>query len=87
MTRTMTLEETIIERLAPLQPTRLELIDESHLHAGHAGARAGGKHFQLTLSAPCFKDMSTLAQHRLVYDSLGSLMHREIHALRIITST
>lgn len=80
----MTLEETIRERLAVLMPTQLELIDESHLHVGHAGALAGGKHFQLTISARCFNDLGTLARHRLVYDALGSLMHKEIHALRII---
>ena len=82
----MRLEEIILEKLASLQPTHIELIDESHLHAGHPGARSGGKHFQLTISAPCFKDLSTLARHRLVYDCLGALMSKEIHALRISAS-
>jgi BolA family transcriptional regulator, general stress-responsive regulator len=80
---TQSLDERIRDRLATLQPSALELIDESHLHVGHAGAKSGGKHFQLTLTAPCFKDLSLLAKHRLVYDCLGSLMHSEIHALRI----
>jgi BolA family transcriptional regulator, general stress-responsive regulator len=80
------LETRIRERLATLNPSVIELIDESHLHAGHAGAKAGGKHFQLTLRAPCFKDLSPLSKHRLVYDCLGTLMHAEIHALRINAS-
>lgn len=80
----MSLEDTIKQRLAVLQPTFVDLVDESHKHAGHAGARAGGKHFQLTLSAPCFNDLGSLARHRLVYDCLGDLMHKDIHALRIV---
>ncbi|MBK6637752.1 MAG: BolA family transcriptional regulator [Rhodocyclaceae bacterium] len=80
----MTLDDTIRERLSALNPEQVELIDESHKHAGHAGAQAGGKHFELTIIARCFNDLPTLARHRLVYDSLGSLMHKEIHALRII---
>lgn len=78
------IEAIIRQRLTILEPTLVELIDESHKHAGHEGARAGGKHFQLTISAPCFNDLGTLARHRLVYDSLGELMRQEIHALRIV---
>ena len=80
----MTLEETIRECLSTLEPEHIELIDASHKHAGHAGARSGGKHFELTIIARCFNDLPSLSRHRLVYDSLGSLMHKEIHALRII---
>ncbi len=79
----MTLEAQIRERLASLQPTVLELIDDSAKHAGHAGAASGGKHFQLRIISACFKDRPTLARHRMVYDALGSLMHKEIHALSI----
>lgn len=77
------LESTIRTRLGALQPEWLELEDESALHAGHAGAQGGGKHFRLTIVSPQFAGKSTLARHRLVYQALGTLMHREIHALAI----
>lgn len=78
-----TLESTIRTRLGALQPERLELADESALHAGHAGAQGGGKHFRLMIVSPRFAGKTTLARHRLVYEALGPLMHREIHALAI----
>lgn len=77
------LEATIRSRLAALAPERLELEDESALHAGHAGAQGGGKHFRLTLVSERFRGKSTLARHRLVYEALGPLMERDIHALAI----
>ncbi len=70
-------------RLASLAPQRLEIIDESLLHAGHAGARAGGGHFRLTLISPAFAGQSAIARHRLVYEALGDLMNGRIHALSI----
>jgi len=79
--------DKIRERLASLQPSRLELIDDSHLHAGHAGARSGGGHYRLTIVSTAFDGKNTLARHRLVYDALGELMHREIHALAIQASS
>ena len=82
----MTLEEQICERLAVLSPTHLELIDESALHAGHEGARAGGKHFKLHITSRSFSDLPALARHRLVYHALGALMRKEIHALSVIAS-
>lgn len=73
----------IRERLASLQPERLELADESALHAGHAGAQSGGGHYRLTIVSPQFRGHNTLARHRMVYRALGSMMRREIHALSI----
>lgn len=71
------------ERLACLEPQRLEILDESALHAGHAGARSGGGHFQLTLVSAAFAGQSPIARHRLVYQALGELMSGPIHALSI----
>lgn len=79
----MTLADEIQRRLAVLAPVQFELIDDSALHAGHAGARAGGKHFRLTIVAAAFAGKNTVARHRMIYDALGELMHRDIHALAI----
>jgi BolA protein len=73
----------IEQRLAALAPERLELLDESGQHVGHAGARDGGGHYRLTIVSPQFTGKTTLARHRMVYDALGPMMHREIHALAI----
>ncbi len=79
----MDLSAAIREKLATLEPQSVELLDESGLHAGHEGARAGGSHFRLTIVSPRFEGMDTLARHRMVYAALGPLMQREIHALAI----
>ncbi|MFO1330454.1 MAG: BolA family protein [Rubrivivax sp.] len=65
-----------------LQPEQLELRDDGHLHAGHAGARQGG-HFAVRIVAARFAGLSRVARHRLVYDALGPLADRGIHALAI----
>ncbi len=67
---------------AALQPASLEVHDDSHLHAGHAGAREG-RHFSVRVVSARFNGLSRLARHRLVYDSLNLLMQRGIHALAI----
>ena len=67
---------------AALQPASLEVQDDSHLHAGHAGAREG-RHFSVRVVSARFNGLSRLARHRLVYDSLNALMQRGIHALAI----
>lgn len=64
-------------------PTHLLVKDQSHLHAGHAGAQDGRGHYDVTIVAEAFAGKRPLARHRLVYDALGSLMETEIHALRI----
>lgn len=66
-----------------LEPESLELIDESHLHAGHEGAKSGGGHYELVIVADCFRDKSPVARHRLVYAALEREMGPEIHALSI----
>lgn len=74
------------ERLAPLSPTHFEIIDESHLHAGHEGSKSGASHFRLLISSPQFEGLSTLARHRLVYDRVNDLMPYPVHALSIVAS-
>ena len=64
-------------------PKNLVLIDESHLHQGHAGAQTGKGHFRLKIEAEVFKTMSLLQRHRSIYEALGDLMDSDIHALSI----
>jgi BolA protein len=71
---------------AALTPTALVVEDDSHQHAGHAGAREGG-HFTVRVTSARFTGLSRLARHRLVYDSLGSLAARGVHALAIVAHT
>lgn len=66
-----------------LQPAELEITDDSHKHVGHPGARSGMSHFSVRIRAECFRDVSPLARHRLVYEALGEMMETDIHALRI----
>ncbi|KAB2962178.1 BolA family protein [Zoogloea sp.] len=83
----MSVMDRIRERLAPLAPQQLELIDDSHLHAGHAGARSGGGHYRLAIVSSAFAGKGTVARHRLVYEALGDMMRSEIHALAIQART
>ena len=71
------------ERLRALAPTHLEIIDESHLHAGHEGSKNGAGHFRVHIQSDQFNGLSTLARHRLVYDRVQDLMPYPIHALAI----
>jgi BolA protein len=64
----------------------LHIDDESHLHAGHAGAQGGAGHFRVHIQSPAFRGLSKVQQHRLVYDALSSWIPHEIHALAIITN-
>lgn len=66
-----------------LKPVRLEIIDESHKHLGHAGAASGGGHFNVTIVSPAFAGKSTLERHRMIYLAVADLMRTEIHALGI----
>ncbi|WP_298833174.1 BolA family transcriptional regulator [uncultured Piscinibacter sp.] len=67
---------------AALAPVTLEVKDDSHLHAGHAGAREG-RHFSVRVVSARFNGLSRVARHRLVYDALRSLIPQGIHALAI----
>lgn len=71
---------------AALEPTALEVIDDSHLHAGHAGAREG-RHFTVRIRSPHFAGLNRVSRHRLVYDALAVWMPRGIHALAIDAQT
>lgn len=80
-------EAAMRARLASLAPVRLDLRDESAQHAGHAGSRpSGGTHWQLAIVSDAFRGKSTVARHRMVYEALGDLMKRDIHALKIEAS-
>lgn len=73
-----------VERLLreQLAPSQLEVVDDSHRHAGHAGAREG-RHFTVRVVSGRFAGLARVARHRLVYDALGPLMKRGIHALAV----
>lgn len=70
-------------RLAALEPSRLEVIDESEQHRGHSGWREGGQtHFRIRMASPRFRDLGRVEQHRLVNRTLGDIVPR-IHALAL----
>ena len=75
--------ELLRQRLGVLQAQSITIEDESHLHAGHAGARDGGGHYRLDIVAAVFAGKNTVARHRLIYDAAGDLMRGRIHALSI----
>jgi BolA protein len=81
--------DTIRAKLsAGLQPTRLDIVDESHRHAGHAGARHEGEsHFQVAIVAAAFAGQSRVARQRLVYALLAEELRTDIHALSLTTLT
>jgi BolA protein len=64
-------------------PESLDIVDESHLHIGHAGAKEGKGHFRVRIIAAQFANRTPLQRHRMVYDALGDLMKTEIHALSV----
>lgn len=75
------IRERLLESFAPLECL---LEDESHLHAGHAGAASGAGHFRLRIVSDRFAGLNRIARHRLVYDSLRDMMISEIHAINIV---
>ena len=72
---------------ASLVPAECAVDDESHLHAGHAGAASGGGHYRLRLVSARFEGLSKVARHRLVYDALHEMMPQDIHALAMTLLT
>jgi BolA protein len=83
MTVADTMRLKLTERFAP---TRLDIVDESHRHAGHAGARPGGEtHFAVTITAPLFAGLNRVARQRLVYDALRQELAAGVHALSLKT--
>jgi BolA protein len=80
-------EQRLRERLqSRFAPTSLTVEDESHLHAGHAGAAGGHSHFRVTIVAEAFRGMSPVARHRLVYAAVDDMLATDIHALAIDAS-
>lgn len=77
----VTLLQTRLEQA--LSPDRLEVIDESHLHQGHAGAQSGAGHFTVIIQSKHLNGLSRIAAHRLVYQAVDDLIPSEVHALRI----
>lgn len=78
------IEEKLSEAFSPAM---LQVKDQSHLHAGHEGAKSGGGHFDVRIVADAFHGQRPLQRHRMVYDALGTMMETEIHALRITAKT
>ena len=80
--------ERIREALeAALAPSLLEISDDSHLHAGHAGAASGGGHYSVKIVSERFHGLRLVMRHRLVYDAVADMMRAEIHALAITALT
>ena len=81
----MAVADEIRTRLeAEFRPTRLDVVDESERHRGHAGYREGGEsHFRVTIAAPAFGSMSRIERHRAVHDALGRELVGRIHALAL----
>ena len=78
--RVRTIEKLLIDAFAP---TEILVKDQSHLHAGHAGAKEGKGHFDVKIVSEEFAGQSRINKHRMVYDALGSFMQSDVHALRI----
>ncbi|HEY9030095.1 MAG TPA: BolA family protein [Kangiella sp.] len=66
-----------------LKPEQLEVIDDSHKHIGHAGAKEGKGHFTVIIKSEALEGKRMLQQHRMVYEALGDMMETDIHALAI----
>jgi BolA protein len=84
-----TVAETIRRKLTEtLAPTRLAIFDESHRHAGHAGARPEGEtHFRVEIISPAFEGLSLIERQRLVHDVLSAELFGRVHALSLTTQT
>jgi len=82
----VTREDVALAIERALAPHSLEVDDDSHLHAGHAGAREG-RHFSVRVAAEAFRGLPRVQRHRLVYDAVGLLMPQGIHALAIDART
>jgi len=77
-------ERIAAELTRALAPTRLEVVDESHLHAGHAGSRPGGEtHFRIHLVAPAFAGKGRIERHRMIYAALAGEIADGVHALAL----
>ena len=82
----MNTQDELTARLQTLAPVTLKIIDESHLHAGHAG-NTGGGHFRVLIVSEQFAGLLPLKRHRMVFDAVGEMMQSKIHALSIEAKT
>lgn len=82
-----TVDEIRARLEAAFPGARIEIRDDSHLHAGHEGARGGAGHYAVTIVSPAFTGLRTVARHRLVYDPVRDWMPHRIHALSIEART
>jgi BolA protein len=78
--RSARLRARLVEHFAPLE---LDIVDDSHLHAGHAGAAGGQSHFRVRIVAAAFDGLPAVARHRLIYRAVDDLLKTDIHALAI----
>ena len=69
--------------IAAFAPTELEVIDDSHKHKGHAGARDGRGHFRVKIISPRFAGRKQIERHRMVFEALGTLLDTDIHAISV----
>jgi BolA protein len=72
---------------ATFAPVECQLVDDSHMHVGHAGAASGAGHYSVRLVSERFEGLNRIARHRLVYDCLRDMMMSDIHALNIVALT
>ncbi|NLY63595.1 MAG: BolA family transcriptional regulator [Alcaligenaceae bacterium] len=79
--------QLIKDRLARLEPVNLQIEDDSHLHAGHAGSKNGAGHYRVNITSAHFNGLNRVARQRLVYEALNDLIPFPIHALAIQTQT
>lgn len=77
------IQQRMRDRLSSLQPEHIDIEDDSAAHAGHAGARSGGGHYNLIIVSPHFEGLNRVKRHQMVYEALGDLMKTGIHALAI----
>ena len=82
----MTIAEIMQSKLeAALSPTTLEIVDESHLHAGHMGARPEGEtHFRMTIVSPAFSGLNRVQRHRVVHEVVAEELRERVHALALV---
>ena len=76
------MDKIIKEKLQSLEPISLEIIDETHMHVGHSG-NDGGMHFEIRIKSTKFNGKNLINRHRLIYQLLGDLIPKKIHALKI----
>jgi len=79
----LSVSDSIRDKLAALAPESVSVEDESAQHAGHEGAKSGGGHYRVLIVSQRFAGQPLQARHRMVYEALGPLMHKDIHALAI----